>query len=620
MQALEEGGTPVAVLTTVSALGVHTDITFKCQAIFGGHYLLWSGIEYGLCFGSGQNLSDKLIRAQKEIAVLKEHDFKLSFALDCAEAINWEISEDHKKVIFSKNFDTYYGIRQSDYDYDFERFLELHLNPHKEQVLESMERYVTGKAEMMELEITLYDDKGRMHWLLARGKFISEERKVIYGVSINITKQKNLEDRLARMAYVDSNTGLYKAEYISDVLAGRIEAVKISTPGLMMLNIYRFRDINAVFGHERGTEVLVHAAKRLATLTNYLIARIEAGGFIILFNQAKGTAELEEVGRRILGAFEKPLMIGGHPYFINFKIGIAKAEGRDADFGTLLKDAELAVNHIKNDEIRSLCVISDEIRKSEDDYLNMVYEFRQAIQCNEFLLHFQPIINGVTKKVSGAEALIRWNHPKRGMISPATFIPLAEQTGLINQIGDFVLAEAMKELKKCMEIDSKFYISVNVSVIQLMSNELLQRIQGLLEDYRIPPGNLIVEITESVFIANMTQMISMLNKIRELGVRVSLDDFGTGYSSLSYLTQIPLDNLKIDQSFLRDVSDSPASEAILKSIISLARNLNLSITVEGVENAGHMELLKVYGCDYLQGYFFSRPVPSDGLESFLEGN
>ena len=540
----------------------------------------------------------------------EETDFKLRFALECADSINWEMNSDFSKIIFSGNFDTTYGIRQTDYDYDFDTFISLHLNPYKERIYETINKYINGETDIISIEISMRDKWGKEHWLLVRGKFINDERKLIYGVSVNITERKFLERRLAQMAYVDSITGVYRLEYIADAFAGRIESVCMSNAGLMLLNISRFRDINAVFGHERGNEVLRHAARRLAGLTDGILAKIDAG-FIIAFSGDSGY-------EKILSAFEEPLNINGQLYHINFKIGIAPPMGVSNDFGALLKDAEIAVNHIKNDEFNNVCVIGDGIRKESADRLNITYELRQAVLNDEFALLFQPIINAATKRVSGAEALIRWKHPERGMVSPVVFIPIAEQNGLINQIGDFVLREAMKQLKKCLETDDKFYISINVSVTQLMSPDFIGRVKELMECYSIPPANLVAEVTESVFITDMKRVTGMLNSIRELGVRVSLDDFGTGYSSLSYLAKIPLDNLKIDQSFLRDALNDPTSVAILKSIISLARNLNLSITAEGVETAEHLELLEVHGCDYLQGYHFSKPIPPDELERFMK--
>jgi diguanylate cyclase (GGDEF)-like protein/PAS domain S-box-containing protein len=562
-------------------------------------------------------MPDELNEGQKSFSKIEEDDFKIRFALECADSVNWEMSPDFKKIIFSDNFETRYGIRQADYNYDFEAFVNLHLKPHKEQIFEDLRRYSSGETDMYSGEISLYDNKGKKHWLLVRGKFINDERKLIYGVSINITERKLFEQRLTQMAYFDSQTGLYRPDYISDVFAGRIESARLTDPGLMMLNISRFRDVNAVFGHERGDAVLIRAAKRLSGLTDNLLAKINAGGFIIVFNRAD-TARLEKAARSILKAFEKPLDIEGQSYYISFKIGIALPRDGVSDFGMLMKDAELAVNHIKNDEVNHVCVINDEIRSAADDSLNLIYELRQATRNNEFLLLFQPIIHGHTKKASGAEALIRWRHPQRGIVSPAVFIPLAEQTGLIIQIGDFVLQEAVKQLAKCMEMNKDFHISINVSVVQLMSPGFIERVQSLLAEHSLPPANLMVEVTESVFITDMAHIIHMLGRLREIGVKVSLDDFGTGYSSLHYLAKIPLDNLKIDRSFLWDALNDPTSEAILKSIISLARNLNLSITAEGVETEEQLELLKTHGSDYIQGFYFSKPIPPDDLERYMQ--
>ncbi|MCL2718014.1 MAG: EAL domain-containing protein [Lachnospiraceae bacterium] len=550
----------------------------------------------------------------------KEQEFKLGFALDCAEALNWELSPDFKKLIFGDEFEAMLGIRQADYDYDFETFINLHLYREKSQITEAINKYLAGQADIISVEVSIIDSKGKKHWFHIRGRFINEKREKIYGVSVNITERKILENRLAQLAYIDSLTGLYRREYISDALAGHVESVSLSNIGLMMLNINRFRDINAVFGHERGDAVLLHTAKRLLTLTDNLIAKMDADRFIIIFNEVSDTREMETTAQMIKEAFEIPLEIDKQPIYVNFKIGITLAADGNCDFLSLMKDAELAVNHVQNNEINHICIMNEDIRRSTDDHIKLLYELRKAVENNEFILHFQPIICRESQKISGAEALIRWEHPQRGIVGPMTFIPLAEQTGLICQIGDFVLTAALKELKKRLETDQDFYISINVSVTQFMASGLVERIEGLLEENSIPPANLIVEITESIFIADVQNIIDMLNRLRGIGVRISLDDFGTGYSSMSYLKKIPLDNLKIDRSFLYDVIHDPASEAILKSIITLARNLNLSITAEGVETDGHLTLLESHGCDYLQGYYYSRPIPADELDAFVIKN
>jgi EAL domain-containing protein (putative c-di-GMP-specific phosphodiesterase class I) len=215
---------------------------------------------------------------------------------------------------------------------------------------------------------------------------------------------------------------------------------------------------------------------------------------------------------------------------------------------------------------------------------------------------------------------VRWMHPEKGIISPMRFIPMAEEMGLIIDIGDFVLEESMRQLQKWLLFDPDFYVSINVSYLQFISDGFIRRVKELVEKYDIPFSSIVIELTESIFITDIVHMTECLNDLRNLGIRISLDDFGTGYSSLSYLKRIPLDNLKIDREFLLDVAESKSSAAILRTIISLARDLNLSITAEGVETGEQINLLEDFGCDLLQGYYFSMPVLAGQIDSFLIEN
>ena len=422
---------------------------------------------------------------------------------------------------------------------------------------------------------------------------------------------------MVRSTYIDLLTGLYRLEFMADAVSGLIKGVELKNIALMMLSISRFRDTSIVFDHDLNNAILVHAAKRLLITKEGMVARLDSNRFLILLNDSTNVKKLEKHAKAIRAAFKEPLRIGGEKYYINFKIGIAMNECDTCDFFSALRDAEAAVDYIEKDYINDICVINDEIREDLKDYYGITYELRRAMEKDELDLLFQPIMNADTKKIAGAEVLVSWKNQRRGVVSTTKFIQLAEQTGIIKEVGDYVLKKSLTQLKECLKIDSNFFISINISVIQLMSSSFVEYIDEMIAQYELSPWNLVFEITESVFITDMAKAVKVLKKIRKHGIRISLDDFGTGYSSLSYLKILPIQNIKIDRSFIQDVAENPAAETILKAIISLGHKLEKSITVEGVENEEHIKLLESQGCSYLQGYYFSKPVPLNDLLEYM---
>lgn len=615
--ALAHGFSESVMLSLLSASGKHIDVYLRCSSLRNGEYLLWSSIDVRPLAQRELALENSLKQSQEYISMLAEQEVKLNFALGCAMSLCWEMTPDLKTLVFNPTFEQIMGVNQADYDYDFMTFISTYLSPFKDDIVRMMNDLVAGKTDMFEKEISMYDSNGKLHWLMVRGKFIDEKRELIYGVSINITEQKEYEERLYNLAYRDALTGLYKTEYVREAFENRIPSLKMSNIGLLLIDVIRFRDFSAAYGYERADDILVSIAKRLEALAQgHLVVRAGSHEFIIVCNNSPSVVELENLARNILWSFESPLMISDDSYYINLKIGVAVPNGGDS-FKTLLKDAEIALHNINQVGVKGFCVINDFIRKNVDSLIHIGHELRCAVERNEFFLHFQPIVKSGNNNLIGAEALIRWNHPERGVINPLYFIPLAEDTGAIAEIGDFVLHEAISQLAKWLPYNNNFYISINVSAHQFFHGGLVERIQSLIRRCGVSPSHIVIEVTESVFISDVSHMTSILNLLRSTGIRVSLDDFGTGYSSLSYLQKIPLDNLKIDRNFLLDVHTNTTSASILKSIISLGQNLNLSITAEGVETEAQLSLLEQYGCDSFQGYYFSKPVPPERIREFI---
>jgi polar amino acid transport system substrate-binding protein len=555
------------------------------------------------------------------VSILQSEKFKLDFALECADSLTWEYDRTTDIIVFSDEFDKLISGRQSDYNYNFTAFLDLHLKDFKDEILQKMDDLLTGKTDLYESEIVLIGSDKEPHWLIVRGKFIDQTEKLVYGVSVDITRRKKLEMHLEELAYVDHLTGLYRLDYLEDVVAHKVRGVNLTRIGLVILDICGFSNVEQAFDRNIADRVLCLTADRLKTLVGeQLLIHLNEDKFLVVFNDVDNIDYLQMMAHSVKEAFKLPLAEIEKSFYLDFDIGIALSDNLVIDqegLRCVLQDAQFALRTAKENELSSICTITDDIRRDTMELLNMAYGMRHAIEQKEFFLQFQPIIGACSHKMVGCEALIRWQHPVKGLLNPLRFIPLAEEIGLIIKIGDFVLEEAMRHMGKWLAVNPGFYVAVNVSAIQFLSHKLSERLLELMNKYAIPPANLVIELTESAFISDFIYLTKTLNTLKKYGIRISLDDFGTGYSSLSYLKKLPIDNLKIDRAFLDDVLVDETARAMLKSIIALAKNLSLSITVEGVETKEQLDLLEKYGCDRLQGYYFSKPLSAEELEKWL---
>ncbi|MCL2253568.1 MAG: bifunctional diguanylate cyclase/phosphodiesterase [Lachnospiraceae bacterium] len=612
--AMSQGVSETIIIPLNTKSGDSIDTYLRCRMVEDGEYLIWSAQEVRI-----SNLTEQ--EMVENITDLRLSQFKINFALECANAVRWEYQRETDFIWFGEEFYKMTGLSGTNWDYKFSTFAETVLAPYVDEIKEQIAELEAGTREMLSIILNFDGANGESFWYNIRGKFFDRDQGIVYGVSININEQKKMEKRLWDMAYRDDMTGLYRMGYVKDIFAKRIDGIRLRYPAFMVLDIAGFSNVNEAFGHDRGNRVLYQASRRLTELCkSEIIARVNGDEFLIVFDNVDDQERLQKVAEDIITSFRKPVVEGGNDFFLAFKIGITVPGEEKIDIhrlGIHLQDAEIALQRAKQDGRSSICIINNDIRKDTDELLTLSYELHKAVENKEFTVYFQPIILNKTKKPIGCEALVRWVHPEKGIISPMRFIPIAEEIGLIIAIGDFVMEESLKHLRKWISFDPNFYVSVNVSYIQFVSLGFVERVKELVTMYKVPYSALVIELTESIFISDIVQMTECLSELRDLGIRVSLDDFGTGYSSLSYLKRIPLDNLKIDREFLLDVSGNNSSASILRTIISLARDLNLSITAEGVETTEQISLLEEYGCDLLQGYYFSRPVLSEQIDEFL---
>ncbi len=439
----------------------------------------------------------------------------------------------------------------------------------------------------------------------------------------DITRRKGDEERIRFQANYDQLTRLPNRHLITDrldqaILRARRNGGRV---GVLFLDLDRFKYVNDSYGHAAGDELLKLTARRLRHCVRMsdAVGRLGGDEFLIVLPECGAGNTGAYIAEKVLYSLSEPFTVVGRELFSVPSIGIAYWPDHGDDAAELIRNADIAMYHAKRGGERRYAAFEATMAQRSLAVLTMENELRMAVGRNAFELHFQPKLDAVTQQVTGAEALIRWPHPRLGLVSPMQFIPLAEDSGLIVPMGRWILREACRLMQGWRAAGiAPTSISVNVSPRQFSDQGLIDTIAQALEETGLPPACLDLEITESVMSGDVERVIATLEALKAMGVTLSVDDFGTGYSSLNYLKTFPIDTLKIDQTFVRDLMAPSGKEAaICSTIITLARNLGFSTVAEGVETLEHAALLADMGCDALQGYWFSRPLPADDFESYL---
>ncbi|BAN36087.1 hypothetical protein SCD_n02279 [Sulfuricella denitrificans skB26] len=437
----------------------------------------------------------------------------------------------------------------------------------------------------------------------------------------DITERKHYEEQLAHQATHDSLTGLANRTILNDRIGLLIErAVREKTVvALLLLDLDRFKEINDSLGHGAGDELLRGMAARLTDLMrdSDTVARLGGDEFVVLVEMDTADSAIP-VAQKILDALTKPFSISGREVFISASLGISLYPKDGASAEELLKNADVAMYRAKKGGGNTFRFYNEGMNTSSVERLNLETRLRHAVDNGELLLYYQPQVNLHSGEIIGAEALIRWQHPEMGLVSPLKFIPLAEETGLIFPIGEWVMRTACAQIKAWQDGGMMTPpVAVNLSAHQFRQRHLVKMTTGVLLDSGIDGRYLELEMTESAMMEDTDRVIRVLRELKEAGMTISIDDFGTGYSSLSYLKQFAIDKLKVDQSFVREITRDPKDAAIVVAIITMAHSLGLNVIAEGVETEGQLEYLRSHGCDEMQGYFFSRPVPVGDFEQML---
>jgi diguanylate cyclase (GGDEF)-like protein/PAS domain S-box-containing protein len=438
----------------------------------------------------------------------------------------------------------------------------------------------------------------------------------------NITELKSAEQRVEHLAYHDSLTGLPNRLLAEDrmTLAAAHAQRERTMAALLFLDLDSFKGINDSLGHACGDDLIRAVAERLRGCVRETDTISRHGGdeFLIVLTGPRTSDAISTTTHKILARIAQPFEIQGQPLLTTASIGIAVYPDDGTDFATLLKKADTAMYHAKEEGRNTYRFFDQRMNIGVAEQLRLRNGLHQALDNGEFELHFQPQIDLATDRVIGAEALIRWNHPDLGRVPPDRFIPVAEESGLIVPIGDWVLREACRRAAAWQSQGlAGVTVAVNLSALQFKRGNLKQTIVNALTEFGLDPACLELELTESILIKDVEEVLATVFQLKALGLKLAIDDFGTGYSSLSYLKRFKVDKLKIDKSFIRDLATDPDDAAIIRTIIQMARNLNLRTIAEGVENQEMLDLLRLFACDEIQGYLIARPMPADEFVAFV---
>ena len=442
------------------------------------------------------------------------------------------------------------------------------------------------------------------------------------GIFSDITERKEAEARILHLAHHDPLTNLPNRALLNDRLSQSLLQARRDGRGaaVLLLDLDRFKTINDTLGHERGDSLLLEICARCRRVLRDTdtLARLSGDEFVIVLPDA-ATADLAaDTARRILDAIALPCRLGEHELSITASIGIALFPRDGGDESTLLRNADAAMHRAKEAGRNAFEFYTEDMNTSSLGRLLLEHQLRGAAERGELLLHYQPKVSAADGRLGGFEALLRWQHPELGMVSPGQFIPLAEESGLIVPIGQWVLEEACRQQRAWL--DAGFEVpplAVNLSAHQLAQPDIVATVAAAIGRHHLAPGLIELELTETMLMRDVDRTIRTLVRLREMGVRLSIDDFGTGYSSLNYLRQFPVNALKIDRSFVGDIGSDGAEGKIAAAIVGMAHSLGLEAVAEGVETETQRAFLQMHGCHQLQGYLIARPAPAREIERFL---
>ncbi len=563
---------------------------------------------------------------------LKATNDRLKTAIDGSRDGLWEWNIEKSEVYYSSRLKEMMGYKENELDNSLKTWASIMHKEDKNEAFKNLKKAIVNHTQLYSKH-RLNHKNGSSLWVLNKGKASYDKDGkplLISGFLTDITKEVLAQEEIKRQkgilhhqAHHDALTGLPNRVLFEDRLKQAIKkaARSFRKIAVFFIDLDNFKKINDSMGHDIGDKVLVQVATRLQNCIRKsdTLARLGGDEFIIIIDEVKDEDFAIHLAQKLLKSMTEPINIGGQDIYISNSVGVSIFPEDGLDANTLLKNADAAMYKAKDDGKNSYRFYKEEMTEKALERLLMENSLRQALENEEFVLYYQPQVETKTEKIVGMEALVRWNHPSMGLVFPNRFIPLAEETGLIVKLDRWVMKTAMQQITKWnLENSHQYFVSLNLSVKQLEEKGFIDFLQNSLKDTKCSPAFIELEITESQIMKDTKKCIQLLNHVKKLGVTISIDDFGTGYSSLSYLKKFPISKIKIDQSFVRDVHNDEDDAALVKAIISIAENLNLSTIAEGVETNEQREFMLKHGCDKIQGYFYSKPICAKDMKELLE--
>jgi diguanylate cyclase (GGDEF)-like protein/PAS domain S-box-containing protein len=558
---------------------------------------------------------------------LRESEERYALAVRAANDGIWDWNLKKNELYYSIRWKEMLGYKEHEIGTDPEEWFKRIHPDDQTQVQASLVSHLKRTTPHFECEYRVQHSNGTYLWALSRGLAVWDQNGIAYrmaGSQSDITARKLAEQRLAHDAVHDALTELPNRVLFMDRLENRLERTKRKPDDLfaiMFIDLDRFKVVNDSLGHAAGDQLLVTAARRLKQCLRPqdTLSRLGGDEFAILLDQISEVGGAQQVADRIRGQLVTTTVLGAVERSPTASIGIVMYSPGYQTAEELLRDADSAMYHAKSLGGNQHQLFDGSMHVSAVELIQLEGELKRAVEHKEWLVHYQPIISLADGIPVGAEALVRWLHPQRGVLPPKDFIDVAEETGLILPIGEHVMRTACLQAKAWRESGRPdFWVSVNVSGRQFRDKNLAEMVAEILLETGLPGDGLQLEITESVAIRDMEYTATLMDRFNALGVHISLDDFGTGYSSLSYLKKFPLNVLKIDRSFVQDIQLNGKSESLITGIIAMARSLGMQVVAEGVEKEEQLDFLRAQHCDNVQGFLLGRPIPAAELTGMLK--
>jgi diguanylate cyclase (GGDEF)-like protein/PAS domain S-box-containing protein len=590
-------------------------------------YLVKGRVDGGLL---GRAIRYAIERKRAEMA-LRDSQERYALAVDGAKDGLWDWDLRTDRVYFSTRWKAMLGFTNGEIGAESSEWFN-RVHPDDLPVVRfALASHLTGRAPDFESEHRMLHRSGGYRWVLTRGLAVRNPAGEVYrmaGSQSDITARKAAEERLLHDAFHDPLTGLPNRALFMDRLGMAIAHAKRRlsyTYAVLFIDLDRFKNVNDSLGHGAGDELLIAVARRLESCLRPgdTVARLGGDEFTILLDEVADVDHAVQVAQRLHKEMARPFRVQGHEVFVTLSLGITVGAGGDYDRPEdVLRDADTAMYGAKSNGKSRDAVFDQDMHDRAVALLQLETDLRRAIERSEFEIHYQPIVSLECGKIDAFEALLRWRHPRRGLLHPDSFVPVAEDTGLIVPIGWWVLHEACSQLAEWQSRPwggERLAVTVNLSSKQFMQADLVERLKDILRKTGVRPECLRLEITESTIMEQAEDAVAKLVALRDFGVKLYIDDFGTGYSSLSYLHRLPVDALKIDRSFISEMGGGGERSEIVRTIVTLARTLRMDVAAEGIETAEQVTRLRALACHYGQGYFFSEPLARAAAGGLIQG-